>query len=182
LQDAVVSSPEVQILWHTGTLTISWEEVAQPFEEAKELTEQSWHAGTIAPLPSNVSSLAYTAPEILASVGGSNPPSAMASTAADMWALGIVAFELLNNDKAFPEGTPPEAIHTALSGHAPLPWEDGASGAAEKREKMRGMQRLVMPCLSRDPAMRPTAAAVLHSWHNMFDDMKTRGTFEHHGS
>jgi serine/threonine protein kinase len=102
----------------------------------------------------------------------------MASAAADMWALGVVAFEILNNERAFPEGTTPEEIRAALSGHAPLPWEDGAPRAAEKREEMRAMQRLVMPCLARDPAKRPKSAAVLQSWHNMFDDMATRGTFE----
>ena len=136
----------------------------------------------MAPLPSSVSSLGYTAPEVLASIGPSNPPSARASAEADMWALGVVAFELLSNERAFPPGTPPQAIHAALGGQAPLPWEDGAEGAEQRREKLRGLRRLVMPCLARDPAQRPAAKAVLHSWHSMFDDTKTRGTFDSAGA
>jgi serine/threonine protein kinase len=135
-------------------------------------------AGALAPLPSNITSLAYTAPEVLASIGPSNPPSARASTEADMWALGVIAFELLTNERAFHPGSPPQAIHAALAGQAPLPWEDGAEGAEQRREKLRGLRRLVMPCLARDPAQRPAAKTVLQSWHSMFDDMRTRGTFE----
>jgi hypothetical protein len=44
-----------------------------------------------------VSSLAYTDPDILASVGGSNPASAKASKDADMLPLGIAAYELFRN-------------------------------------------------------------------------------------
>ena len=95
-----------------------------------------------------------------------------------MWALGVVAFELLTNERAFPDGTPPEAILSALRGDSPLPWEEGASGADARREKLRGLRRLVLPCLSRDPSQRPSAKSVLASWHSMFDDMKTRGTFD----
>ena len=151
---------------------------AYPFEPES----RSCFAGAMAPLPSNVSSLAYTAPEVLASIGPSNPPSARASAEADMWALGVVAFELLTNERAFPLDTAPQVIHAALGGQAPLPWEDGAPGAEERREKLRGLRRLVMPCLARDPAQRPSAKTVLHSWHNMFDDMKTRGTFDSDGA
>lgn len=153
-----------------------------PHAATGQLTDGCMDTGAVAPLPSNASSLAYTAPEVLASIGLSNPPSAPASTEADMWALGIVAFELLTNERVFAPGTPTEAIRAAICGQVPLPWEDGAAGAEERREKLRGLRRLVMPCLSRDPAQRPSAATVLHSWHNMFDDMKTRGTFESDGA
>ncbi|NJR41438.1 MAG: hypothetical protein HC767_01030 [Akkermansiaceae bacterium] len=143
---------------------------------------QGGNAGAVAPLPDNLSSLAYTAPEVLASVGPNQPQAARATAEADMWALGVVAFELLTNERVFPPGTPPEAIRAALAGQAPLSWEDGAVGAEQRREKLRGLRRLVMPCLARVPEQRPSAKAVLHSWHNMFDDMKTRGTFESDGA
>jgi serine/threonine protein kinase len=141
-----------------------------------------YHAGAVAPLPSNGTSLAYSAPEVMASIGNSSPPSATSSVAADMWALGVVAFELLTNERAFPPATPPHAIHAALCGQAPLPWEDGAEGVEARRERLRGLRRLVMPCLARNPEQRPAAKAVLKSWHSLFDDMKTRGTFGSDGT
>lgn len=135
-------------------------------------------AGAVAPLPRSAASLAYTAPEVLVSVGSRNPPAALASAEADMWAVGMLAFELLTGERVFPEGTPTEAIHAALRGLVPLPWEDGAENCAQRRETLRSLQRLVLPCLSRDPAQRPSAKAAINSFYSMFDDMKTRGTFE----
>lgn len=136
----------------------------------------------VAPLPGNVTSLAYTAPEVLASIVPSNYPAVVSSTEADMWELGVVVFELLANERVFPPRTPAQAIHAALGGQAPLPWEDGAVGAEERRAKVRGLRRLVMPCLSRDPVQRPAAKTGLQSWHSMFDDIKTRGTFDSDGA
>lgn len=94
-----------------------------------------------------------------------------------MWALGVVAFELLTNQRAFPTGTSAQSIRDALGGLTPLPWEDGADGVEQSREKLRGLRRVVLACLSRNPAGRPAAKNVLHLLYNMFDEMKSRGTF-----
>jgi serine/threonine protein kinase len=134
----------------------------------------------MAPLPNNITSLPYTAPEIILSarhVTGTGP-CALASAAADMWALGIIAFELLTNTSVFPVGSAPEDIRAALSGQTPLPWEEGVEGAEEQRKKLRGLRRIVMPCLDRDPSKRPAAEQVLQSWWHLFDEMKTQGTFD----
>ena len=56
-----------------------------------------------------------------------------------MWSLGVVAFELLTNERVFPEGMPPEQIRAALAGQTLLPWEEGAPGAEEKKQKLRGL-------------------------------------------
>jgi serine/threonine protein kinase len=102
----------------------------------------------------------------------------VATGAADIWALGVVAFELLTGEWVFPEGTTPDAFRAVLLGKAPLPWEEGVEGAEERRQKLRGLRRIVMPCLDRDPSKRPTAEQVLRSWWNLFDEMKTQGTFD----
>lgn len=118
------------------------------------------------------------APEVFASVGNSRPPSAVASPEADMWAVGLLSFELLTGERVFPEGTPLSTVHATLRGKTLFPWEEGAANAAKNKEKLRGLQRLVMPCLSRNPKQRPSAKAAITSFHSMFDNMKTRGTFE----
>ena len=46
--------------------------------------------------------------------------------------------------------------------------EDPAKKDAGLR-KLRMLKRSLVKCLSRDPAERPTAAALLESWENLFD-------------
>jgi serine/threonine protein kinase len=104
-------------------------------------------------------------------------PVTRATGAADMWAVGVIAFELLTNELLFPVNASEDAIRAALLGQAPLPWEEGGEGAEERRQKLRGLRRIVMPCLDRNPGQRPTAAQVLRSWWHLFDEMKTQGTF-----
>ena len=137
-------------------------------------------AETVAPLPNNPSSLPYTAPEVLQSVlpGAGGTPCAAATAEADVWALGVVAFELLTSERVFREGTPLRVVRAALAGKAPLPWEEGAEGAEGRLQRLRGLRRLVLPCLERNPAKRPCASAVMTSWWHLFDECKTRGTFD----
>jgi serine/threonine protein kinase len=137
-------------------------------------------AGTMAALPNSVTSLPYTAPEVILIVKRPvrGVPASVATTAADVWALGIIAFELLTNERVFADGAPSEAIRRCLEGHSPLPWEDGASGSERRRQKLRGLRRIVMPCLNRDPRKRPSALKVLQLWWHVFELMKTQGTFE----
>lgn len=83
-------------------------------------------ADCVAPLPSSHNSLEYAAPEIIAGIKPGVATCASATAAADMWALGMVAFELLTNEPLFAPGTAPKTIRAALAGRKPLPWEDGA--------------------------------------------------------
>jgi serine/threonine protein kinase len=138
-------------------------------------------AGSVAPLPRSATSLAYTAPEVLAGATqgrGGGAPQAPASTAADIWALGMVAFELLTNERVFAADTSQAAVRATLTGRAPLPWEPSAPGSAQRRQRLRVLGRLILPCLDRDPLRRPTAAQLLRSWWHLLDDMHTQGTFD----
>ena len=104
-------------------------------------------------------------------------PCALASPAADIWALGLLAFELLINERVFPPDTAPETIRAALLGGAPLPWEAGAEGAKERWQKLRGLRRVVLSCLARDPDARPSTNSLMQSWMHVFDVEQTGGTF-----
>lgn len=160
-------------------------------------------ADIAAPLPSSVASLPYMAPEVytastaakeaaaahvaaaaaaappgaapLAAATRGTPPVAVATAEADMWALGVVAFELLSNERAFPPFAAPEAIRAALRGSTLLPWEQGAPGAEARRQKLRGLRGAVLGCLNRDPTLRPTAKTVLTAWNDVFDQLKSSG-------
>lgn len=123
--------------------------------------------------------LRYCAPELLADPAQPlvhQPPVAV-SGAADIWAVGVIAFELLTNERVFASDTTDAEIVAALRGNA-LPWEAGVPGQEERCSKLRGLRRAVLACLSRDVYSRPNATALLSSWEYMFDSMKTSGTFD----
>jgi serine/threonine protein kinase len=124
------------------------------------------HAGTN---PGLSFSLHYAPPEVVAAVEAKEK-SGRASTATDMWALGVVAFELLTRTRAFQPRTPTGAIRDQLMGRKPLPWE--SKDRAERRALLRQLRILkpsVMACLSRRPEERPTAEDLLRNWNRLFD-------------
>ena len=114
-------------------------------------------------------SLMYAAPETLAAAERGER-TARASAAADMWALGVIAFELLTRSRAFPVGLG-SAAHAAdcLLGRAPLPWEGEV--AAGKVAALRALKRSVLQCLDRDPRQRPTSRELLGAWNGLFESV-----------
>ena len=96
--------------------------------------------------------------------------------AVDIWAVGVIAFELLTGERAFPTHSmsPVEAnsaAQEAIAGRVPLPWEGTSEKTQLRLKKLRGLRRTVMQCLERDPASRPAAANLANSWDNTFDNM-----------
>jgi serine/threonine protein kinase len=123
---------------------------------------------------SNISySLAYTPPEVVLCLEASQK-SMLASEAVDMWALGVIAYELLCSSQTFPYGTKREVIFDQISGRSLLPWEDPRT-ADHRAVMLRGLRRSVMMCLNRDPEMRPSAERLLMSWNHMFDAYSSVG-------
>lgn len=117
-------------------------------------------SGTMAEL-SNVS-LDFAAPEIVRALeAGKTQMKVEASQ--DVWALGMVAYELLTRSRAFPSGMAQQDICDQITGRAMLPWENEAT----KRKRLLQLKQLkpsVLACLSRNPAERPTAEELHASW------------------
>ena len=135
-------------------------------------------AGKTAPL---TFSLSYAPPEValLVEAGARSAPAA---AAADVWAVGVMGFELLTGERVFPaaaeppqpeEGPDPEVL-AALTGRAPLPWEAAAPGAAMRLQKLRGLKDTLLRCLERDPAKRPTAQALLAMCDHISEESTAR--------
>jgi serine/threonine protein kinase len=103
-------------------------------------------------------SLSYAPPETLRTlqVGARTTTS---DPAVDMWALGVIAYELLTRRRAFASDIATDEIKARILGHSPLPWE---TSDLRKRDvpELRMLKRTVLACLDRDQSRRPTATQV----------------------
>lgn len=90
-----------------------------------------------------VGTAGYVAPELF---DGAAP-----SASSDLYALGVVAYELLGGTAPFPGGTPLEILKAVLFGE-PTPLR------AFARDLPPGLDTLVMALLEKDPAKRPASA------------------------
>ena len=141
------------------------------------VTLASHPAGTTASLSL---SLKYAAPEVVRAYEAGHKTISV-DAAVDIWAVGVIAFELLTQDRAFPSHNmslrdSDQVAQEAIAGRAPLPWEGSSAATKQRLIKLRGLRRTVRRCLERNPARRPTAAALLQSLDHTFDNMSTRGT------
>lgn len=76
---------------------------------------------------SPMSIMQAAAPEVLLAAE-SECPVVEANPATDVWALGVVAYELLTSSNIFPPGTDQEDIRGAIFGAKPMPWEEAQDG------------------------------------------------------
>jgi serine/threonine protein kinase len=92
----------------------------------------------------------------------------VADPSVDVWALGVIAYELLTHQAAFdPALVTEKQVWELLCSQRLLPWEK-AMGRGQLG-KMRALKDGVLACLSRDPRLRPSASGLLQSWSALFD-------------
>jgi serine/threonine protein kinase len=117
-------------------------------------------------------SIGYAAPETIQQLEAGKA-TITASPAVDMWALGVIAFELLTGGPIFAHGDSRADAMAKLAGRAALPWEAGAAGRDEKLAKLRRLRGTILACLDRDPAARPTAQGLVNTWERFWDAVDT---------
>lgn len=101
-----------------------------------------------------------------------------ATAAADVWALGVLAFETLTGTVVFPPGTSEKQMRDRLTGRLPLPWEEQDPAGRDRVRALRGFRRSVINCLDRNPARRPRSTEVVTMWHSLFDGPTTNTDLE----
>lgn len=108
--------------------------------------------------------LEYTAPEA-AIEWESGATSGRVACSLDIWAFGVVAYELLTRNRAFPSKMSDTEIWSQICGRSLLPWEQLSNGAPHHfRARAKG---IVLECLHRDPAQRPTAQALVQALRSL---------------
>lgn len=112
-------------------------------------------------------SLLYAPPEVIDAVERQER-QVKADPAIDMWAIGVIAYELLTRARVFPPRLTRSEVRDQITGRAPLPWED-PEHRAEGLKQLRILKRTVLACLSREAKNRPTADRLLRSWNRLFD-------------
>jgi serine/threonine protein kinase len=125
--------------------------------------------------------LNYAAPELLAAEKAGEA-AVTADPAADVWALGLVAFELLTARRAFAPGTPISSIRNAICGHVAAPWEAAGSGGSLDRAaaaRLRVVRLSIQKCLTRSQSDRPTASEVASTWRNALEFASVKQSVVH---
>jgi serine/threonine protein kinase len=113
-------------------------------------------------------SLLYAPPETVSAIEAGDR-RVCPDCSLDMWALGVIAYELLTASRVFPPGTTTYKVAAAaIAGRTPLPWES-SPGHMRSVPELRMLQHTVLACLNRDAARRPTASALLAAWNSLFD-------------
>ena len=108
--------------------------------------------------------LTYAPPEVVRAYKDGER-SITAKKSADIWSLGVIAYEMLVGSPTFPAGTHPDIVIDAVMGRVPLPWESAT--AAELRPLMR-LKHVTLQCLHRDESKRPDAQQVLGAMQGIF--------------
>ena len=121
---------------------------ASQTSEAANRTASVTTSGRLTQLGSSLGTPAYMAPE---QAGGEQ-----LDHRADLYAWGVVAYELLAGRHPF-ESTSPQELARAHMSETPRPLQEIAPGLPP------GLTALVMRCLAKDPAARPSSGAEIVS-------------------
>lgn len=93
--------------------------------------------------------------------------------AADIWAIGLIAYELIHRQRAFREfsWTFTDVLDAAAGAKA-YPWED-RPGTFRRDPDLRALGSVVRACLARDASARPTAEKLVQKLNQLFDSHGT---------
>lgn len=92
------------------------------------------------------------------------------ATPQDVWALGVMVFEAFTRMPAVDPLGGAKGCSALARGEQLYPWESQAQGGAFDNSRAR---KLVESCLARDPAARPTAAALVGAISMIIDKTRT---------
>jgi serine/threonine protein kinase len=93
----------------------------------------------------------------------------VSSKAADLWAVGVISYELLTNCTAFPQSEwSRDDIRSAALGLRAYPWESEV-GTFRHIPELRALTEAVCACLDRDMEKRPSAEQLLTVLNGIFD-------------
>lgn len=119
----------------------------------------------------STSTINYAPPEIISSAAEGQPRCA-AAAAMDVWAFGVLAYEVILGRRAFPFAADARAVRDAVLGRKDAPWE--VRRLADGSQRLRRAQDVIEACLRRDPAQRPPAAAVASAMRAMREEFPSR--------
>jgi serine/threonine protein kinase len=125
------------------------------------------------PAVEHIGRMRYAAPEIIAEVGPRQHRQLRptVSEAADIWAFGMVAYELLTQERIFPQGATEADVRKAAflpqAAGGGYPWEEGISGSDARNVKLKALTRIVLQCLMRDQDDRPSTEMLSSQWQKM---------------
>lgn len=112
---------------------------------------------------------AYSPPETLQDVQ-KGTTTVCAHPAMDMWAVGVIAYELALKHPTFtPMLWPRAAVMEAAMGLRPYPWEEKV-GIFSNLPELRALGKVVRACLARNPARRPSAEEFLGTLNHLYDE------------
>eukprot|EP00892_Ulva_mutabilis_P000462 jgi/Ulvmu1/10416/UM062_0012.1 len=93
--------------------------------------------------------------------------------ATDIWAIGLIGYELIHRQRAFREFSWTFTdVLDAAAGVKAYPWED-RPGTFRRDPELRALGSVVRACLARDAAARPTAEQLVQKLNQLFDSHGT---------
>lgn len=119
----------------------------------------------------STSTINYAPPEVISSAWAGEP-SCTAAASMDVWAFGVLAYELILGRRAFPFAADARAVRDAVLGRKDAPWE--VRRLADGSQRLRRAQGVVEACLRRNPEQRPPAAAVASALRAMREEFPSR--------
>jgi len=100
--------------------------------------------------------LRFAPPELAHACAASREATIVAHRSADIWAVGVMAYEMVSGELLFPLGAAADDIRAILANERPFPHEDNPAVWS----KLGRLRKVVQAMLSRDPAQRPSIADI----------------------